>query len=165
MKNKLYVGNLPYSVTSESLKEMFAQYGEITDSRVIIFKDSGRSRGFGFVEFAKDEDAERAVSEMNQKEVEGRKLVVNIARPMEPRDNDGGDRGGYGSDTRGTNETAAPKNDDDDMSMPSDVDTAVASDDAETPAVDDEVVVADDTEVPADDAVVPAEDEKDDEAM
>src|SRR3990167_7048760 len=99
MNNKLYIGNLSYNVTSDGLRDMFASYGEITEARVITFKDTGRSRGFGFVEFAKEEDAKKAVDEMNQKEVEGRKLVVNIARPMEQRDNRSG--GGYNSNRGG----------------------------------------------------------------
>ncbi len=115
MKNKLYVGNLPYSVADDGLRDLFAQFGEITEARVIVFKDSGRSRGFGFVEFTNDDDAQKAVDEMNQKEVEGRKLVVNIARPMEPRDNNGGgDRGGYGNqnnDFGGSNDSSMQSDD------------------------------------------------------
>jgi len=85
-KNKLYVGNLPYAVKDENLSEMFAEFGEITEAKVITDKFSGRSKGFGFVTFAKDEDATKAVEAMNGKEVEGRPLTVNVARPMAPRD-------------------------------------------------------------------------------
>lgn len=106
------MGNLPYSVTSDGLKDLFSQYGEITEARVIIFKDSGRSRGFGFVEFVNEADATKAVEEMNQKEVEGRKLVVNIARPMEPRDNNGGNRGGYDNNNNDTNSNNGSNDDD-----------------------------------------------------
>lgn len=103
MNNKLYVGNLPYNVTSDGLRDLFAEFGEITEANIIIFKDSGRSRGFGFVEFVNESDATNAVSQMDQKEVGGRKLVVNIAKPMEPRDNNGGNRGGYSNNNSNNN--------------------------------------------------------------
>lgn len=80
-KTKLYVGNLPYSVTSDSLKAAFASFGEIVDAVVIMDKRFGRSKGFGFVEFAKEADAQKAVEGMNGADMEGRKLVVNFARP------------------------------------------------------------------------------------
>jgi len=86
MAKKLYVGNLPYSVTDEQLGQMFAQFGQVSSAVVIKFKDTGRSKGFGFVEFDKDEDADKAIEEMNGKEIEGRNLVVNEARPMQPRE-------------------------------------------------------------------------------
>ncbi len=102
MSKKLYVGNLPFSVDDAKLKEIFASYGEIAEATLISDKFSGRSKGFGFVTFANDEDADKAVAEMNEKEVEGRKLTVNEARPMEERpprkdfgNRDGG-RGGFG---------------------------------------------------------------------
>lgn len=82
---KLYVGNLPFSVDSEKLKELFSSFGEIEEATVISNKFSGRSKGFGFVSFTNDEDAKKAIKEMNDKEVEGRKLKVNEARPMEDR--------------------------------------------------------------------------------
>jgi cold-inducible RNA-binding protein len=85
MAKKLYVGNLPYGVTDEQLGQMFAQYGQVSSAVVIKFKDTGRSKGFGFVEFDKDEEADKAAEEMNGKEIEGRNLVVNEARPMQPR--------------------------------------------------------------------------------
>ena len=84
-KNKLYVGNLPYTVTDENLKEMFSSLGEVTESAVISDKFSNRSKGFGFVTFADEASAEKAVKEMNGKDVEGRALVVNVARPMRER--------------------------------------------------------------------------------
>ncbi|NMC36523.1 RNA-binding protein [Candidatus Beckwithbacteria bacterium] len=83
--NRLYVGNLPYSVTSEQLQSMFAEYGEITSAYVIIDKRFNRSKGFGFVEFAAEDAATAAIEAMNGKEIDGRALVVNVARPMEPR--------------------------------------------------------------------------------
>jgi len=80
-KKKLYVGNLPYTVTSDSLKTTFSEYGDIVDAVVITDRASGRSKGFGFVEFADEKAAQKAVEEMNGKEMEDRKLVVNFARP------------------------------------------------------------------------------------
>jgi RNA recognition motif-containing protein len=78
---KLYVGNLPYKVTSDELKTLFSEFGEIVDAVVITERDSGRSKGFGFVEFNTLEEAKKASEAMNQKEMDGRKLVVNYARP------------------------------------------------------------------------------------
>lgn len=96
-KKKLYVGNLPWSVNDESLKEMFAQYGEITEATVISDRYTGRSKGFGFVTFATEESAAQAAAEMNDKEIEGRKIVVNVAKPREERPRGGGmNRGGGG---------------------------------------------------------------------
>jgi cold-inducible RNA-binding protein len=84
--NRLYVGNLAYGITSDQLKDIFAEFGEIANSTVIIDKRTGRSKGFGFIEFAEEDAATKAVEAMNGKEVEGRGLVVNVARPMKPRD-------------------------------------------------------------------------------
>jgi len=92
-KKKLYVGNLPWSVTGDSLRELFAQFGEITDVVVITDRMSGRSKGFGFVTFANEADAEKAIAEMHEKDIEGRKIIVNVARPRE-------DRGGFRRDNR-----------------------------------------------------------------
>jgi RNA recognition motif-containing protein len=78
---KLYVGNLPWSVTNDSLREMFSQFGEVTDAVVITDRMSGRSKGFGFVTFATEEAASAATQQMHEKEVEGRKIIVNVARP------------------------------------------------------------------------------------
>jgi len=78
---KLYVGNLPYKLTSDELKSVFSEFGEIIDAVVITERDSGRSKGFGFVEFSSIEEAKKAMEAMNQKELEDRKLVVNFARP------------------------------------------------------------------------------------
>ena len=86
MSKKVYVGNLPFKVSNDKLKEMFSQYGEVAEAVVISDKYSGRSKGFGFVTFENDADAEKAVSEMDGKEIEGRALKVNEARPMESRE-------------------------------------------------------------------------------
>jgi len=83
-KNKLFVGSLPWSINNDSLRELFAQYGEITEAIVITDRDTGRSKGFGFVTFTKEEDAQKAL-DMSGKEVDGRPIVVNIAKPREPR--------------------------------------------------------------------------------
>ena len=81
-KNKIFVGSLPWSITSDSLKELFVQFGEITEAILITDRDTGRSKGFGFVTFANAEDAQKAL-ELNGKEVEGRTIVVNLAKPRE----------------------------------------------------------------------------------
>jgi len=86
LKNKLYVGNLPYSLNQDGLKELFSQAGEVTEAVVIADKFSGRSKGFGFVTMTDDAAAEKAVEMFNGKEVEGRPLTVNVARPMQKRD-------------------------------------------------------------------------------
>lgn len=82
---KLFVGNLPWSLTSEALKEMFAKFGEVVEAIVIMDRMSGRSKGFGFVTFAKKEDAEKAMKELNGTKIEDREIVVNIAKPREDR--------------------------------------------------------------------------------
>ena len=84
MSVKLYVGNLPYSVGDKELQELFAKFGTVTEATVIKYKDSGRSKGFGFVTFEDKEAADKAIAEMNDKEVEGRALKVNEARPLDP---------------------------------------------------------------------------------
>lgn len=94
-KNKIFVGSLPWSINNDSLKELFAQYGEITEAVVITDRDSGRSKGFGFVTFTKEEEAQKAL-EMDGKEVEGRTIVVNMAKPRENRTGGGGGGGGGG---------------------------------------------------------------------
>jgi len=97
-KNKLFIGSLPWSVTSDQLRELFASYGEITDAVVISDRDTGRSKGFGFVTFATEESAQKAL-EMDGKEVEGRTIVVNVAKPRVDRGGfRGGDRGGFRRD-------------------------------------------------------------------
>lgn len=83
---KVYVGNLPWTIDDNKLKDMFSEFGEITEAVVIKDKYNGRSKGFGFVTFANEEDAKKAISEMNEKEIEGRALNVNEARPKEERE-------------------------------------------------------------------------------
>ena len=85
MSKKIYVGNLPFSITLDRLKELFSPYGQIEDAIVMANKFTGRSRGFGFVTFANDGDAEKAIAEMNNKNVEGRELKINEAKPLEER--------------------------------------------------------------------------------
>ena len=82
---KIYVGNLPWSIKDNDLSEMFAAYGEVSSASVIMDKFSGRSKGFGFVEMASDGDAEVAIKALNEKEIGGRNLRVNEARPREDR--------------------------------------------------------------------------------
>ncbi|MCL4426976.1 RNA-binding protein [Patescibacteria group bacterium] len=94
MAKKLYVGNLSYGTTNESLKELFAEYGNVESATVITDRMSGRSKGFGFVEMSTDEEAENAISALNEKEFDGRKIVVNEARPLEDRPKRSGGFGG-----------------------------------------------------------------------
>jgi RNA recognition motif-containing protein len=82
---KLYVGNLPYSVNDDSLRELFSSYGNVLSASIIFDRMSGRSKGCGFVELEDDSGAKKAISEMNEKEIDGRKIVVSIARPKEQR--------------------------------------------------------------------------------
>jgi len=82
---RLYVGNLPFSVSSEDLEQMFSEYGEVTSSQVISDRDTGRSRGFGFVELADDDAGRKAIEEMDGKDSGGRRLTVNMARAREER--------------------------------------------------------------------------------
>lgn len=99
-KNKLFVGSLPWSINSDSLKEMFAQYGDITEAVVITDRDTGRSKGFGFVTFVSEESVQKAL-EMHGKEIEGRTIVVNAAKPRVERNGGGGfRRGGFNRDRR-----------------------------------------------------------------
>jgi len=91
---KLYIGNLPWSIDDKKLKKLFESYGQVEEAVLIKDKFSGRSKGFGFVTLSNDADAQKAIEEMNQKEVEGRKLTVSEAKPMVPRDNNFNDRSG-----------------------------------------------------------------------
>lgn len=86
MSKKLYVGGLPYSTTNEELKSEFGKAGEVLSASVIMDKMSGRSRGFGFVEFSNDADADKAIEMFNDKELGGRRVNVSVARPMEKRE-------------------------------------------------------------------------------
>ena len=100
MAKKLYVGNLSYDMNNGSLEQLFAAYGTVKSAQVVMDRDTGRSKGFGFVEMASDQDAQAAINGLNGKEAGGRSLTVNEARPREERG--GGrsgsrrDRGGYG---------------------------------------------------------------------
>ncbi|MFQ5968676.1 MAG: RNA recognition motif domain-containing protein [Acidimicrobiia bacterium] len=84
MATNLYVGNLPFSTTSGELESLFASYGEVVDARIITDRELGRSRGFGFVEMASDEEAQKAIAELNDSEIEGRRITVNVARERRP---------------------------------------------------------------------------------
>jgi hypothetical protein len=95
MGNKLYVGNLPYSVRDGDLEQSFGQFGTVTSAKVMMERDTGRSKGFGFVEMSSDAEAQAAINGMNGQPLGGRSLVVNEARPMEPRPPRSGG-GGYG---------------------------------------------------------------------
>ena len=99
MGKKLYVGNLPYSVRDGDLEQAFGQFGSVTSAKVMMERDTGRSKGFGFVEMGSDEEAQSAISGMNGQPLGGRSVVVNEARPMEerpPRSGGGGFGGGGG---------------------------------------------------------------------
>src|SRR5947209_18465453 len=96
MGRKLYVGNLGYGVTDAELQEMFGATGTGQSAQVIMDRDTGRSKGFGFVEMGSDQEAQAAIAAMNGQEVNGRTLTVNEARPKEGGGGGGGGRGGYG---------------------------------------------------------------------
>src|SRR5688572_12875780 len=102
MGNKLYVGNLPYSVRDSDLEQAFGQFGAVTSAKVMMERETGRSKGFGFVEMASDAEAQAAINGMNGQPLGGRSVVVNEARPMESRPprsggyGGGGGGGGYG---------------------------------------------------------------------
>ena len=100
MGNKLYVGNLPYSVRDADLEQAFAEFGSVTSAKVMMERDTGRSKGFGFVEMGSDDEAQAAINGMNGQSLGGRNVVVNEARPMESRPprtgGFGGGGGGYG---------------------------------------------------------------------
>ncbi|RVT83595.1 RNA-binding protein [Inhella crocodyli] len=116
MNNKLYVGNLAYSVRDESLHQAFAQFGTVNSAKVMMDRETGRSKGFGFVEMATDAEAQAAINGMNGQALEGRPAVVNVARPREPRPagfaspygrgpgGNGGYGGGGGGGYRGGND-------------------------------------------------------------
>lgn len=109
MGNKLYVGNLPYSFRDEDLQQAFAAHGSVSSAKVMMERDTGRSKGFGFVEMGSDAEAQAAINAMNGQQYGGRGIVVNEARPMEPRPPrsggfgggaGGGGGGGYGGGGR-----------------------------------------------------------------
>ena len=94
MAKKLYIGNLPYSVDDESLHSKFAAFGEVQSAKVITDRETGRSKGFGFVEMANDNEADSAIEKLNGAEFNGRAMNVSEARPQAPREGGGGGRGG-----------------------------------------------------------------------
>jgi RNA recognition motif-containing protein len=96
MAKKLYVGNLSYSVDSSELEQLFGAHGQVLSAQVINDRDTGRSKGFGFVEMANDQEADAAVAALNGQQHNGRALTVNEARPREDRGGGGGGRGGFG---------------------------------------------------------------------
>jgi cold-inducible RNA-binding protein len=93
---KLYVGNLPYSIGSSDLEQMFSQFGQVQSAQVIEDRETGRSKGFGFVEMGSDKDAQAAITGLNGQDNGGRPLTVNEAKPREDRGGGGGGGGGYG---------------------------------------------------------------------
>ena len=95
---KLYVGGLPYSVTEGQLQEIFSPHGTVESAKVITDRDTGRSRGFGFVEMSSQSEAQEAIQKLNGSQLEGRSLTVNEARPQQQRSGGGGGSGGYGRD-------------------------------------------------------------------
>ena len=113
MGNRLYVGNLPYSFRDDDMLQAFSAFGTVNSAKVMMERDTGRSKGFGFVEMGSEAEAQAAIQGMNGQQVGGRGLVVNEARPMEPRSGGGGfgggrsggfgggDRGGYGGGRSG----------------------------------------------------------------
>ncbi len=96
MSTKLYVGNLSFNTTNQDLQDLFAQVGTVESATVVEDRETGRSRGFGFVEMSSKEEATAAIEQLNGKEVDGRGLNINEARPREERSGGGGGRGGYG---------------------------------------------------------------------
>jgi RNA recognition motif-containing protein len=92
---KLYVGNLTYRVSSSDLEQLFSQFGSVESAEVISDRDTGRSKGFGFVEMSNDNEARAAIESLNDQEHDGRRLTVNEARPREPRTGGGGGGGGW----------------------------------------------------------------------
>ncbi len=100
----IYVSNLSWGTSSESLQNLFAQFGEVSSANVITDRESGRSRGFGFVEMPNDEEGQKAIDQINGSEFEGKVLTVNVARPKTERSSGGyggGNRGGYGGGDHG----------------------------------------------------------------
>jgi len=104
----IYAGNLSYSVTDEDLKEIFGAFGEVSRANVISDRETGKSKGFGFVEMPSEAEAQAAITALNDKEVGGRRLKVNQARP---REDGGGSRGGGGGGSRGGSGGSRPRND------------------------------------------------------
>lgn len=101
MGKKLYVGNLSFSVDSDSLANLFAQYGTVDSAKVITDRDTGRSKGFAFVEMSSSEEANKCIESLNGQDHQGRALNISEAKPQEPRGNRGGGGGGFGGRGRG----------------------------------------------------------------
>ena len=101
MAMKLYVGNLSFQTSSDDLQQLFAQVGTVESASVVEDRETGRSRGFGFVEMASKEEGQAAIEQFNGKDFQGRNLTVNEARPREDRGGGGGGRGGYGGNRGG----------------------------------------------------------------
>jgi len=102
MDNKLYVGNLPYSMRDDDLQQHFARFGAVVSAKVMMDRDTGRSKGFAFVEMGSGDEAQQAIRGMNGESFDGRALVVNLARPREERPGGfGGGRGGFAGDRGG----------------------------------------------------------------
>lgn len=85
MATKLFVGNLPYAINDSQLEDLFGSFGTIISARIVIDREQNRPKGFGFVEMESDEAAQQAIAELNDKELEGRRIIVNVAKPMEAR--------------------------------------------------------------------------------
>jgi len=100
MSKRLYVGNLPYSITENALHEMFSEAGPVESVKLITDRDTGRSKGFAFVEMATEEGAERAIAEFSGRKIEDRPMTVNEAKPQQPREGRGGGSGGRRRDSR-----------------------------------------------------------------
>ena len=100
MSAKLFVGNLSFNVTGNELHEAFAAYGTVVEANLMMDRATGRPRGFGFVTMSTPEEAQKAIDGLNGKELDGRALTVNLARPREERSGGGGGRGGYGGGGR-----------------------------------------------------------------
>lgn len=104
MNNKLYVGNLAYAVRDNDLEQAFAEFGQVVSAKVMMERDTGRSKGFGFVEMSSDAEAQSAIEGLHEQPLAGRNLMVNIARPREERPAGGGFRGNNGGGFRGGRE-------------------------------------------------------------
>ena len=100
MSNKLFVGNLSFNTTENDLQDAFAAHGTVVEANLMVDRMSGRSRGFGFVTMSRPDEAQKAIAALNGKEVDGRALTVNVAKPREERTGGGGGGGGYGGGRR-----------------------------------------------------------------
>jgi cold-inducible RNA-binding protein len=109
MSMKLYVGNLTFQTNSQQLQELFAQFGTVESATVVEDRETGRSRGFGFVEMSTKEEADAAIAQFNGKEVNGRALNVNEAKPRENRSSNGGGRGNGGGRNFGSRDDRSPR--------------------------------------------------------